>query len=212
VTTSACPLCRRTADGVHDTCREDLDEKIADMPRLYDLLETVLEPGIALGARVSGTRTPPLPARLEPLSLRAPGGMITILAAWENDWRRERALTEVARVVNTTNLKKITKFLRAHLDWAITSYSQIATFTDAIYAITGNCNAAAGLHSDLIHIGDCPNTGEDGQTCGQALYADPHATPPITLIRCPACHAEWLRDQWGILGQILDDNRKDHAA
>lgn len=209
---TACPLCRRPADKVHDACREDLDEKIAEMPRLYDLLETVLEPGIALGARVSGTRTPPLPARLEPLSLRAPGGMITILAAWENDQRRERGFTEAARVVNTTDLKKITRFLRTNLDWALANYTQIEGFAEAVHAITANCNAAAGLFSDLMHIGECPNIGDDGQTCGQALYADPHATPPITLVRCPACRAEWLREQWGILGQILHDNRKEHAA
>lgn len=211
---TACPLCKRPAeDGAHVTCRDDLDDKLLDMPRHYTLLGTVLEPGQALSTRVSGTRTPPLPARLAPLSLRGPGGMITILAAWEADWRLERGFTAAARALTTADLGKIVNFLRDNLDWAIRAYTQISTFADAVYTITANCNAAAGNYSDLMYIGDCPNlTGDDGHACDTALYVDPHATPPITLIRCPVCRAEWLREQWGILGQILHDNRKGHAA
>lgn len=204
-----CLLCKRpTEDGTQDTCRDDLDEQLAALPGLYDRLEEVLEPGTGFGERVSGTRTPPLPVRLAPLALRGPGGMITTLAAWENDWRIERSLTPATRPNKSSALRECVKFLRTHLDWAVDSYGQIREFAEAVRIITANCQAATGETSDLIYIGQCPNTiADDGQTCGHALYVDPHASPAAETIQCPACRADWPRRNWAGLGEKLDAQR-----
>lgn len=203
---SACPLCRRPADRTHDRCRAALDARLRQIPGLYQLLADVLEPGTAPAARVSGSRTPPMPVRLEPLNLRAKGGIIAILATWETDWRETRGLPAVpARadheqlLVGDHILAEVVNFLRTHLDWAIEHHPAVDEFAGEIREIVEACYTALGLRSDLKKIGSCPTVDDEGRPCGRTLYADPY----LDMIRCTRCHAEWTRARWLILGAAI---------
>lgn len=195
-----CPICRRSAETVHPACAKRLNRRLSDLPALYALMAAVLEPGTAAGARVSGSRTPPLPVRLEPLNLRAPGGIVTILATWELDWREARGFTDGPERGNSTaDLAAIVMFLRAHLPWAIEHHQAVAEFACEVGDLTASCYAAAGLRSDSMRIGTCPTMLADDQPCATALYADPYAD----AIRCRRCRATWSRPQWMMLGKTL---------
>lgn len=221
---TTCPLCRRPTDGREDRCREGLDHRLSQIPGLYRLLADVLEPGSSTSARVSGTRTPPLPVRLEPLSLRGPGGITTILATWETYWRDLRGLPPVpARagaeqlLAGETVVDDLVKFLRTHLDWAIEHDPAVDRFAEAIRHTVQSCHNALGLGNDLMKLGTCPNVVDDGGTpCGQPLIADPHVDT-IRGIDCDRCKAHWTRAQLLALGETIaaqsaSSSRTDHAA
>ena len=76
---TACTICRRPLNldreqTRHQRCADRLRTNLTELPGLYALMGAVLAPGTAGdSSRVSGTRTAPLPVRLEPLSLRARG-------------------------------------------------------------------------------------------------------------------------------------------
>jgi hypothetical protein len=147
-----CTICRRPTDDRdpirHQRCADRLRTDLADIPGLYALMGAVLAPGTAGGgAHVSGTRTAPLPVRLEPLSLRARGGIITILATWEADWRETREMTAAQRGIRDRDLGAIVLWLRAHLPWAIEHHPAIQEFADEMRDVVRQCRAAAGLPS-----------------------------------------------------------------
>ncbi|MGW3491959.1 hypothetical protein, partial [Streptomyces sp. NPDC001054] len=92
-TAPACVICHRTlwADEQHryacPPCTLRIAEDLAALPGLYAQLPTVLAPGSGNGGpAVSGSRTAPLPLRLEPLSLHARGGVTATLQSWIEDW------------------------------------------------------------------------------------------------------------------------------
>ena len=77
-THQGCGVCVRTLDR--------LLLELAGPHGLYARLGAVLVPGtVAAGGRVSGSRTAPIPCRLEPLSLSSRGGIVTILQSWITD-------------------------------------------------------------------------------------------------------------------------------
>ncbi|NUP48995.1 MAG: hypothetical protein HOW97_17070 [Catenulispora sp.] len=198
-----CTICRRPTDDRnpirHQRCAERLRADLADIPGHYALMGAVLAPGTAGGgAHVSGTRTAPLPVRLEPLSLRARGGMVTVLALWEADWRELRELTPAMRGTSATDLAAIVLSLRAHLPWAIENHGAVDEFAREVRDLLHQCRAAAGLLPSMMRIGDCP-AQDDDQPCGAALYADPMAD----VIRCRKCRTTWPRGQWMLLGKTL---------
>lgn len=214
---TACPLCKRpTEDGVHDRCRFAVDHRLEQIPGLYAALAAVLEPGRAAGARVSGSRTPPLPVRLEPLSLRGRGGIITILATWETDWRDRAGLAVIPARAGREQLldsdqalADVIAFLRRQLGWAIAYHPAVDEFAEEVREIEKACRRALGLTENLMKIGRCPSLDQDGRPCGQRLDADPYAT----AIRCTTCHAEWPRNQWLLLGRAMNtDTRTDIPA
>lgn len=208
---TACPLCKRPVDGhdgtFHDRCRSAVDLRLSQIPGLYTALAAVLEPGSAIGARVSGSRTPPLPVRLEPLSLRGRGGIITILATWETDWRSDLGFAPIPARAGREQLldsdqalAAVVSFLRAHLDWAIAHHPAVDAFAGEVRDIAHECRRALGATENLMKIGTCPAL-DDGRPCGRQLYADPYAT----AIHCDRCGAEWPRDRWLILGAAMAD-------
>jgi len=200
---TACTICRRPLNldreqTRHQRCADRLRTNLTELPGLYALMGAVLAPGTAGDrSRVSGTRTAPLPVRLEPLSLRARGGIVTILATWEVDWRDLRGLTEANRGTSERDLSAIVLWLRAHLPWAIEEHAAVDEFAAEVRDIVRQCRAAAGLLPSMMRIGACPALVGD-TACEAALYADPMAKE----IRC-RCGARWGRGQWMLLGKTL---------
>jgi hypothetical protein len=92
----ACTICLRALyenELGHQACRPCTDRvdhnlrSLAGPEGLYARLTHHLRPGSSNGGpAVSGSRTAPLPVRLEPLSLAARGGVVTILQTWLVDW------------------------------------------------------------------------------------------------------------------------------
>lgn len=202
---TACTICRRPTDDRdpirHQHCADRLRTNLADIPGLYALMGAVLAPGTAGGgAHVSGTRTAPLPVRLEPLSLRGPGGMVTTLALWETHVREERGLSAgTVRGITGRDLAAIVLSLRTHLPWMTEHYTQVEKFATDLQDITHDCHATAGILPNAMRIGDCPNLLADGDPCGVALYADPYAEQ----LQCRWCRRTWFRPQWVALGKKL---------
>lgn len=206
---TTCTICQRPTDAkreavCHESCRARLDVRLDRLPGLYVLLGAALEPGSAAGDRVSGSREAPIPVRLEPLSLRARGGIVTMLGTWEADWRIERGLSAAPeRTHDAHSLAGLVLFLRMQLEWACQSHPAIDEFAGDVHQITRSCYAALGLTSTAMQIGDCPVVlADDGEVCGRRLYADPYAD----VIRCTWCRAQWERPRWMMLGQMLREN------
>jgi hypothetical protein len=200
-----CTICRYPTDDRdpvrHQRCAERLTADLRAIPGHYALMGAVLAPGTAGGgAHVSGTRTAPLPVRLEPLSLRGPGGMVTTLTLWERHVRAERKLSAgTERGVSAGSLAAIVLFLRTQLPWMTENYTQVEKFSTDLRDILHDCRAAAGILPNMTRIGDCHNTLGDDQPCGTALYADPYADQ----IQCRWCKRTWFRPQWMALGAKL---------
>jgi len=203
---TTCTICHRPTHPVrepirHDHCANRIRDDLIAIPGLHTLLAAVLAPGaIPSGTHVSGTRAAPLPVRLEPLSLRARGGLVTTLALWETHVRTERGLSAgTERGISARDLAAIVLFLRAQLAWITDQYSQVEKFSNDLRDIVHDCRAAAGILPNMMRIGDCPNPLADGDPCGTALYVDPFAEE----IRCWWCRRTWTRAQWVPLGKRL---------
>lgn len=202
---NACPLCGRTAQDVHENCLAALDSRLQSIRGLYAALHQVLEPGSSDGTRVSGTRNAPAPLRVEPLSLLCRGGIVSILATWETDWRERRGLavdwTTAGReqlLAGGQVLADVLEFLRAHLEWAAREHPAVDEFAGEVREIIGACRTALGLTTDLRRIGQCPAQLGD-RVCGRVLYADPYADS----IRCDRCRTDWPRARWLLLGAAI---------
>lgn len=208
-----CILCGRRADAAHQTCIDAVYSDLTRIPELHRALADVLEPGASPSARVSGSRTAPLPVRLEPLSLRARGGIASILGTWETDWRQEFGLSRPAHadreqlLAGDAALVPIVYFLRQWLSTAVRRHPAVDEFAGEVRHIVHTCRIALGDLADAQRIGCCPVVEEAGRTCGAVLYAYPTAT----AIRCERCGAEWPRSRWVLLGKTIVGER-DRAA
>jgi len=209
---TSCIICRRGTDPVrepvrHQRCADRIHADLIAIPGLYVLMGAILTPGTASpGTHVSGTKNAPLPVRLEPLSLRARGGIATILAAWETHIRAERELSAGdERGITERDLAAIVLFLRAQLAWMTEHYAQVEKFAGDLRDIVHDCRAAAGILPNMMHVGCCPNLLADGDPCGVALYADPYAEQ----LQCRWCKRTWFRPQWMALGKKLRGIEED---
>ena len=88
-----CPQLRQGEPRIYERaqvcegCRARLRSMLAEVVELYQDLD--LEKGSASGQRVSGSRTPPLPLRVDPLDLSLPAP--TGRQRWEpNNWPRDQ--------------------------------------------------------------------------------------------------------------------------
>lgn len=199
-----CVLCRRAAQSVHETCVQALDGRLQRIPGLYLELAEALEPGSTDGLIVSGTQTP-LPIALQPLSLQCRGGIVSILATWETDWRERRRLAAIpARahreqlLAGSRILADVVDFLRTHLDWAAHEHPAVDEFADEVSLIIGACRSAIGDALGHMQIGRCPEQlGE--RTCSRVLYGDPYADE----IRCDRCGTVWPKARWPLLAVMI---------
>ncbi|KIZ16848.1 hypothetical protein [Streptomyces natalensis] len=130
----ACRLCQSRAG--------EYLEALAGPRGLYASLALALRPGASSGeARVSGgARTAPLPLRLEPLSLSARGGVVTVLQTWLTDWH-ERLGWNHPRWQGglQQQLDQVVKALRNNLEWAATEHPAFAEFATEVATLTRSC-------------------------------------------------------------------------
>ncbi len=138
--------------------------------------------------------------RLEPLNLRAWGGMASAVLGWENSWRAEldwewapfrgSAQQTVAGSVG---------FLSANWPWAAHESQDAPRFAQNVHDLVGECRAQVEGPSDTRRVGLCPARMADDLACGTALYAHPY----VDSIVCRGCKTVWPRTAWLALASLL---------
>jgi hypothetical protein len=192
-------------DPRHDTdtrvctgCRRNLELRIGDLVPLYHQLGAVLAPSMAAasGDRVSGTRYPQPPCRIDVLSLRGPAAddpptyeqvgrsILGPLRDWEKDWRALRGLTEPPHHGSVDRaITAAVSFLIAHLEWACAEHPAVDAFARDIRQVETACRSALGEERPRAGL-RCP-IWVDAGPCGGQLDVSPRG------IACRRCGAEW---------------------
>lgn len=147
---STCTVCHRDlyADELaHYGCRPCTNRTdqhlraLAGTDGLYARLSGRLMPGSGSGGpAVSGSRTAPLPLRLEPLSLMARGGVVTILQTWLIDWHEILGWTHPRWQGDMQQqCDQVVKALRINLNWAAEVHPAFAEFAMEVGQIRRQC-------------------------------------------------------------------------
>lgn len=186
------PTCCICATNLYDTeqgtcrpCTERVDQNLralAGPDGLYARLADSLHPGSGSGGpAVSGSRTAPLPVRLQPLSLAARGGVVTILQTWLIDWhetlgyRHPRWDGDLQQQCD-----QVVKRLRLLLPWAAENHGAFDEFSRELASLVNQCRAVTGGEKPPRRIGvTC--------SCGYTL----RVTLDTSGVRCPACSAQY---------------------
>jgi hypothetical protein len=172
----------------HQACRPCTDRvdlhlrALAGSDGLYARLSASLAPGSSSGGpAVSGSRTAPIPVRLEPLSLAARGGVVTILQTWLIDWhetlgyRHPRWNGDLQQ-----QLDQVVVRLRVLLPWAAERHGAFDEFAREVGQLRRQCETATGGEKPPRRIGvTC--------SCGQTL----RVTLDTAGVKCPACQASY---------------------
>lgn len=109
---------------------------------LFTALLGELEPGSSGGGtRVSGSKTAPIPARMEPLSQSAHGGLVNDLEEWVRDWEHRGYATRCQAVRPQYRMDQAVATLRFNLDTAVRKHEAINSFAEELQMIRGTCEA-----------------------------------------------------------------------
>lgn len=173
-------------------CEERTSERIAELPALFRQLDTtaaLMKGAGRSGAATSGTRTPPIPPRLDVLNLVSPGGIAARLAAIEDAWRATLGWTIAPwRGSPAQAVPHHVEFLGNNLLWACSSYAEVGQDIDDIRRLHAECQALVNdeRRPGRVQIGNCPVRVGD-QVCWQPLTAraDSHR------VHCAGCGGRW---------------------
>jgi len=229
VYTRACVCCGwESHDGasipqVCERCRGRMRADLADLVALYTRLADELTTGSSSGPKVSGSRTPPAPGRIDVINLRGNGGepsrhaieqaggntdhladqhgntpIVAWLRGWEAEWRDRFGETSPRFEGSTEEtVTALVRYLTRHLDKACDELESAAEFRSELRNLHRACEQAAAELVHLVKLGPCPGSGD--QACGSLLRADPHATG----VSCRSCGAYWDRAHLLFLGEVL---------
>lgn len=185
-------------------CEDRATEQVRALPALYEQLEAALQPARAggNGGRVSAGRTAPLPVALQPLTLRGPGGIVSMLLGIEQRWRIQLDWSQLPlRGGYETTLAGTAKVVADNLPWACDRYDLVADDLKLIGSLHRQANAVVtGEREVRVPVGLCPTVDEStGAVCGERLKVSPWAH----AIRCGGCGSRWGREDWLRLGAVL---------
>ena len=190
---AACTVC---GTGLYDTeqgtCRPCIERTASNLAALagphglYAQLADSLHPGSRTGGpAVSGSRTAPVPLRLEILNLQTERGpVIGPLEGWVRDWETFGRAT----VDETGNLQQrldhAVQTLRFNLAWAASSHPAFYDFADELHVIVRRCRTATGEEKPPIKVPVACH-------CGQIL----RVSLDMDGIDCGHCRASYGRDE-----------------
>jgi hypothetical protein len=202
-----CALCRRpTERSLCPSCWGYSIDRLEAFPSKYKQLEGEMLPTQGHGERVGGSKTPPIPVRVETLHLRT-GGISKPLMAHEAQIRIEQRHTRITFRGEEHNRIEITcKYLTAQSEWIFTTYKDVAKLATEVDSINKQINTVLGYRSDLLTIGTCPSVDDKGETCGNKLQINPATLTSFGDIKCRACNAVWSSEKWRLLGRVLSAN------
>ncbi|MCX4596111.1 hypothetical protein OG819_42620 [Streptomyces sp. NBC_01549] len=173
-------------------CEDRTATRIAELPVLFRQLNTTA--ALMRGARrpgggSSGSKTPPIPPRLEVLALVGPGGAAARLRDIEDSWRKALGWTVAPwRGSPTQAVPEHVTFLANNLPWACDAYESVGQDIDDLRRLHGECTAIVNdeRKPGRVQIGACPGRLEAG-LCGQPLTA----SAASHRVRCGACGSRW---------------------
>lgn len=166
--------------------------RIAELPALFrqlDTTATLMRGARRPGGGGSGSKAPPIPPRLEVLSLVGPGGVAARLSAIEDAWRKVLGWTVAPwRGSPAQAVPQLAGFLANNLLWACGSYEEVGQDVDEIGKLHGECTAIVNdeRRPGRVQIGNCPVRLDDG-LCWTPLTA----SAASHRVRCGGCNAKW---------------------
>lgn len=173
-------------------CEDKTGKRLAELPGLFARINTttaLMRGARRQGAATSGSRVPPIPPRLEVLSLAAAGGVATRLRDIEDAWRQTLGWTVAPWRGNPGEaVPEHIRFLANNLPWACDSYDSIGQDVEELRRIHSECTAVLSHDPKpgRVKIGLCPVVFDSGR-CGAQLTA----STASHKVRCPACLTEW---------------------
>jgi hypothetical protein len=173
-------------------CEDATAQRITELPGLFRQLDTtamLMRGARRPGGSTSGSKTPPIPPRLEVLSLVGPGGIAARLGAIEDSWRAALGWTIAPwRGSPTQAVPHLVGFLTNNLLWACSSYESVGQDIDELRKLHAECTALASgeKRPGRVQIGYCPTPVGDGH-CGAQLTASTGSH----RVHCHACGARW---------------------
>lgn len=196
-------------------CEDRTNKHLAELGPLFRRLNetaTLMRGARRPGGATSGSRTPPIPPRLEVLTLTAVGGVATRLRDIEDSWRKALGWTVAPwRGSPVQAVPEHIKFLTNNLPWAVYSYESVGQDIDDLRRLHAECVAvAANEHRPgRVNIGRCPTRGEDGTLC----RADLTATASSHRVHCGQCGARWeTLGEWKQLREQQDAVLREDAG
>ncbi|MET9909706.1 hypothetical protein ABZZ74_23375 [Streptomyces sp. NPDC006476] len=173
-------------------CEDRTAARIAELPALFRQLDTTAS--LMKGARratngSSGSRTAPIPPRLDVLNLVGPGGVAARLSAIEDAWRQTLGWTVAPWRGNPAQaVPDLAAFLANNLLWACSGYEEIGQDVDDLRRLHGECVALVNdeRRPGRVQIGNCP-ISVDGSLCWTPLTA----TAASHRVRCGGCGTRW---------------------
>lgn len=173
-------------------CEDRTSARITELPGLFRQLDStaaLMKGASRTSAGGSGTRTAPIPPRLDVLNLVGPGGVAARLSAIEDSWRSALGWTVAPwRGSPAQAVPQLVKFLADNLLWACSSYEEVGTDIDDLRRLHSECTTLVldERRPGRVQIGNCPVRIEGG-VCWQPLTAraDSHR------VRCAACNTGW---------------------
>lgn len=200
-----CPICRKKCEAlVCDSCWTLALDRLVKIPEGYQALEEELIPSQGVGERVGGSKTPPIPVKLEVLHLRTQGIKEPLLIH-EARIRAQQNHTQITFRGDTYNyIFQSVRYLLGQHEWVKKNYTEIDHLVKDIALISRAINSALGHRSDLVTIGTCPTIDDTGETCGYKLQVNPSTLSNFSDIICSSCGTKWTSTRWRLLGRMLD--------
>ncbi|MFF2100954.1 hypothetical protein [Streptomyces sp. NPDC058202] len=173
-------------------CEDKTGIRIAELPALFRRLDTtalLMRGARRVGGGGSGSKTPPIPPRLEVLALVGPGGVAARLRDIEDAWRKALGWTVAPwRGSPAQAVPEHVQFLANNLPWAVDSYESVGQDIDDLRRLHAECTAIVNdeQRPGRVKIGNCP-VKVDEQLCWTPLTAraDSHR------VRCGTCGTRW---------------------
>ncbi|MCX4816737.1 hypothetical protein OG601_47315 [Streptomyces sp. NBC_01239] len=173
-------------------CEDSTGKRIIEIPALYAQLDTtamLMKGASRIGGGTSGSRTAPIPPRLDVLNLVGPGGIAARLRDIEDAWRAALGWNIAPWRGNPAEaIPRHVGFLANNLLWACERYESVGQDIDDLRRLHAECAAlAAGeKRPGRVQIGACPVRLDDGW-CGTALTASTGSH----RVHCGGCKARW---------------------
>lgn len=192
------PRCRRGDDPepvygrevICEFCARRLEGQLHDLAHAHDELETVLAADSAMWARfdrVAGSRTPPVPVRLEVADHR--DHIRHLLVSWVRLVIEERGLTRWPDDRPTA----MAGYLASHLEW-LASHDAAGELCDEIARALARARGLVERPGAMCTL-PCPDVYEQG--CDGTV----RVTAEATWVRCGTCG--WETDDLPWLGRLL---------
>ena len=195
-------------------CETRTAERLGELRRFFKEIDSsaaLMRGARRGGAPTTGSRTPPIPPRLEVLSLAANGGVATRLRDIEDAWRNALGWTVAPwRGSPAEAVPEHVRFLVNNLPWATDAYESVGQDVEEIRRLHAECKRALShdRKPGRVNVGLCPVVTDD-EPCGTQLTA----SADNSRIQCPECDSQWDgRWGWRELRQAQEDAAAEERA